>query len=282
MAIISFTSLRLLAACLVIIGHAHDLQNQSDIAKRTIGFSFGYLGVFAFFALSGYLIYSSALRNPDIWRFTKARLRRIVPGLWVMLLVTTAILAVAYSFDAGAGIKYALCNATVFLSCYDLPAAYASNPSSAVNGSLWTLKFEALCYIGVGLLIATGLLRSGAVLPALVGAFLLFFLVPSPHQQVVHLHQLGGFFLLGCIIARFAPAGRPPEKDVPDISYGVYIYAFPIQQGIIATLGLMHPMLHAALALSLTVIPATLSWFLVEKPALTARIRPVRKISEPV
>jgi peptidoglycan/LPS O-acetylase OafA/YrhL len=54
-----------------------------------------------------------------------------------------------------------------------------------------------------------------------------------------------------------------------DISYGVYIYGFPIQQTLIL-LGLGHlPMLAFALtAAAVTVIPATISWIVVERPAM--------------
>lgn len=54
-----------------------------------------------------------------------------------------------------------------------------------------------------------------------------------------------------------------------DISYGVYIYAFPIQQ-LLVFAGMnrygVHAMIWASVAM--TIIPATLSWYLVEKPCL--------------
>lgn len=54
-----------------------------------------------------------------------------------------------------------------------------------------------------------------------------------------------------------------------DISYGLYIYAFPVQQLLAAagltTLGVAW---FGLLATLLTILPATLSWFCVEKPAM--------------
>src|SRR5260221_4613181 len=106
-----FTLLRIIAASMVIVGHAYDLQDQADIAKQLTGWSIGELGVFIFFAMSGYLIFSSAERKPDIVAFARARLLRILPGLWAMLCITTAVIAFFYSVAPGASTKYILCNA---------------------------------------------------------------------------------------------------------------------------------------------------------------------------
>ncbi len=57
-----------------------------------------------------------------------------------------------------------------------------------------------------------------------------------------------------------------------DISYGVYIYAFPIQQAL-AVFGLytLPPLTFAAATIAPTVILASASWWLVERPALRLR-----------
>lgn len=59
-----------------------------------------------------------------------------------------------------------------------------------------------------------------------------------------------------------------------DISYGVYIYAFPIQQ-LMATFGLdtLNPVVFFALAAAITVPLAALSWFLIERHALSLKRR---------
>lgn len=269
----SFTLLRLFAAALVIVGHAYDLQNQSDIARRWLGVSLGTIGVWIFFVLSGYLIFNSASRNPDIFRYVIARALRILPGLWAMLVITIAVLAIFYSFDPWRGIKYIACNAVVFKSCYELPSVFSANPMRAINGSLWTLKYEAACYVGIGLLILTGLINRLITLPLLCAGWVLFFLLPEPHPQLVLMHQLGGCFLLGMVAAAICPPGAPPPQKFPDISYGLYIYAFPIQQGLIAFLGMIDPTMLVLVALILTAIPATFSWYLIEQPALSLKPR---------
>src|SRR5947199_9181830 len=54
-----------------------------------------------------------------------------------------------------------LCSLTLFRS-YDLPKVFSSNTVPVVvNGSLWTLRYELICYIFLALSGATGLLRRG-------------------------------------------------------------------------------------------------------------------------
>lgn len=65
-----------------------------------------------------------------------------------------------------------------------------------------------------------------------------------------------------------------------DLSYGVYIYAYPIQQ-LLATMGLIRlsPFVFFVVALTVTLPLAALSWFLVEKPAQRLKARLKRKWS---
>jgi peptidoglycan/LPS O-acetylase OafA/YrhL len=63
-----------------------------------------------------------------------------------------------------------------------------------------------------------------------------------------------------------------------DLSYGVYIYAFPIQQLlVICGLGIMNPIVFAIIAAIATLPLAALSWFLVEKPSLSLKSRLKRR-----
>lgn len=63
-----------------------------------------------------------------------------------------------------------------------------------------------------------------------------------------------------------------------DLSYGVYIYAFPVQQLlVICGLAFLHPFGFAILAAIATVPLAALSWFLIEKPAISLKSRLKRK-----
>src|ERR1700722_19963375 len=63
-----------------------------------------------------------------------------------------------------------------------------------------------------------------------------------------------------------------------DLSYGVYIYAFPIQQLlVICGLAFLHPGVFAVIATLATLPLAALSWFLVEKPAVSLKSRLKRR-----
>ena len=53
-----------------------------------------------------------------------------------------------------------------------------------------------------------------------------------------------------------------------DYSYGIYIYAFPLQGMVVWLLGPMTPGMNIALALPATLLCAVLSWHLVEAPSL--------------
>jgi peptidoglycan/LPS O-acetylase OafA/YrhL len=57
-----------------------------------------------------------------------------------------------------------------------------------------------------------------------------------------------------------------------DFSYGVYVYAWPVQQLlVICGLAFLNPVIFAIVATAVTLPLAALSWFLVEKPAISLK-----------
>lgn len=75
-------------------------------------------------------------------------------------------------------------------------------------------------------------------------------------------------FVLVWIGSRSTPLLRSVGR-FGDFSYGIYVYAFPTQQAVIAVMGIHHSYaLMLLLSFAGTMICAVLSWYLVERPAL--------------
>lgn len=62
-------------------------------------------------------------------------------------------------------------------------------------------------------------------------------------------------------------------SDGPDYSYGLYIFAYPVQQTLIWATGMTSAPLHIAASLVVTLGIAALSWHFVEEPALRLKER---------
>ncbi len=76
--------------------------------------------------------------------------------------------------------------------------------------------------------------------------------------------------------ATFVLAYRPGGvvrryNELGDYSYGMYVFAFPVQQAAIALAGPMTPALNMAIAFPVTLLFAIASWYAVERPALDRR-----------
>jgi peptidoglycan/LPS O-acetylase OafA/YrhL len=100
---------------------------------------------------------------------------------------------------------------------------------------------------------------------AVLGLGLLFmWRGPYTHTVMIALSLAYVVFWLG-----FVPAGALRAFNrAGDYSYGLYIYAFPVQQGVIATFPGMRPLGIFALASIVTLCLAVASWHLVERPML--------------
>jgi len=75
-------------------------------------------------------------------------------------------------------------------------------------------------------------------------------------------------------VMMFIGATRLPSLPLfrrGDYSYGMYLYGFPIQQGIVAATGIKSPFLLFALTLGPVIVLAMASWHLIEKPTLRLR-----------
>lgn len=327
----NFTLLRLLAALAVVVSHAVFLRTGNKADEIFAGASVYNLGdhaVNVFFVLSGLTVAASLDRSGSSVHFLIARLLRIFPGLIVCtaLLVTVGIVVtecspVAYLADARV-LKYVLKTVSLSTGAAELPGVFSNNPHpSVVNASLWTLKFELLCYVLLASAGAFNLFRKrylNWLLPIgflLSGGFLVqrFGGLADPVEQMarfwlcfsigvgffvfrssIRISWIFGFFLVALMAATLGTAwdrvispvatgyaavllGSVPLPGVRqftnkvDLSYGVYIFGWPISQTLILTVpGITTAtLIIASCGLALSV--AVLSWHLVEKPSLGAR-----------
>jgi len=81
------------------------------------------------------------------------------------------------------------------------------------------------------------------------------------------------YFVL--VVAYRTPARWRRLTATGDVSYGLYLYAFPVQQALVASLGAgLGPLAMFALAFPITYVLAFGSWRLVERPALERKPNP--------
>ncbi|WP_065489814.1 acyltransferase family protein [Rhodococcus opacus] len=320
----ALNAVRLVMAVGVIFWHSFPLTGH-DVGFAPLRQLVADVWVDGFFAVSGFLITSSWVRRPDVRAYVVARLVRILPALYLCLALTAFVVApVGVWMQGGNGVallssfapvRYVLANAGIWIFERGVGGTPSALPHSGTwNGSLWTLGWEALCYLGVLALGVVGLLTRRWCLPvAFAGAWALL--------AVTTLASIGGhaenaarfavMFLAGALIFRFQDSIRysyplvigafaitagsmwlPDYRIVGalfwayavigtgvlikskrlalrnDVSYGVYIYAFPIQQLLFIGVGALPPLAFALLATLITLPVAALSWFWIEKPAL--------------
>jgi peptidoglycan/LPS O-acetylase OafA/YrhL len=82
---------------------------------------------------------------------------------------------------------------------------------------------------------------------------------------------IAGVYLL--FYLAFAPGAREPARARPDLSYGVYLYAFPVQQAIVAWRPGIRPLTLMAVAIVPILALAAASWYAIERPCLARKRR---------
>lgn len=277
----SFDLVRLVAAGLVVWSHQYALLGLPEPAVAVLRTSFGGLGVLIFFAVSGYLNTVSISRSRSVPIFLLNRALRIYPALLVCV-VLTATLGLFVASDLRAYVSLQLASfivkdSTLFFGVRaGVPGVFEANAfPEALNGSIWTLPYEAKMYVVLALGMALCRYRTSAPLVVFAGAGTLALcavvglIAPRPEtfwltfstlflagsavaaaEAVVGLPlaiaALAGFALLFAalgdhylawelFVAAFVVAVgaiKPPRWLVPplDLSYGIYLYSFPVQQ----------------------------------------------------
>jgi len=323
--------IRLALAISVILWHSFPITGR-DVDSPFLAQLMGKVGVDGFFAISGYLIYSSWDRNPNVKSFLWARVLRIYPAFLVCLIVTAFVLApiglILQGSDPGAifarseAFKYIGSNIFLWPLGATLPGTPTDVPLPNVwNGSLWTLSWEFLCYLallGLGLTKALNirwlplvLFIAVAVVTGTVAVmkidvwvltnglrFSLMFLAGMVIYRYRNSLPVSPLFVGGTVVVTLLAMLLPDYRIVAaiplayalvgaatyiraprlqlhtDISYGMYIYGFPVQQ-VLALAGLIFlPVgIFWLLATAITAVLAFGSWMLIERKALKMKRR---------
>lgn len=315
---------RLIAACMVIYGHANAFlppeRAGGDWVASLLGFDYsGSLAVKMFFFLSGLVVTNSLLEKQSLLQFLMARFFRVWPALMIVLvccafvigpLVTTLALG-DYFFDPRTW-SYVSGGALMKMR-FTLPGVFEGHVADGVNGSLWSIPYEVSAYWMLAALFALGLhryrwLAIGVVLlisidpllpqsllfswrspnaeinslfpcfaigalmalfkeqirigPGVVfGSLALFILMP----KTLYAHYLFYIALFFGILYFFSRPWLTRWRPTADISYGVYLWGWPIQQLLVHVLPDMDVQLHRFSTMILACCVGWVSWHALEK-----------------
>lgn len=328
----NFDLTRFVAASMVIFSHSYWLTGNEAIEPlgKLCGIvNFGSLGVKVFFAISGYLITKSVMRQYTLTGFVWARVLRIFPGLFAASVFCTfiigpicTVLPMHQYLTNGALFSFVWRLTTLHTYPNTLPGVFLSNPiANNVNSPVWTLPGELLMYLCVLLLgiilllikkgiksliitlplllivlaffaginwpagyldnviswailfflgMACYFLRSRIVIniPVFIGMLVVFLLLFHFRFRFVEV-AFDVVLMYGILIVSYHPKLQVKNfHKIGDLSYGLYIYAMPVQQLVVQKLSLLHPINHFFVSYVMVLPIAALSWYFIEKPML--------------
>jgi len=213
----NFDALRLVAAVSVVFSHsfliAEGTQDHEWLIRLTGNQSIlGLVGVFVFFAISGFLVTQSFEQTGDAWRFLAKRALRIFPGLFVATVLSAFVLApFVTTLQPSVFLlrpepyEYVIGNTLLDQTVHELPGVmFVNSPVGLeINGSLWTLRLEFAMYLMVLML---GVLR---MLTVRATVLLVAFGMACLHFNMLdELEKWGWFFQLlsgwGWLVGFFA------------------------------------------------------------------------------
>ena len=212
----NFDVVRLVAALSVVFSHSFLIAEGSQAREPFVRLTgnqcvLGLVGVFVFFVISGYLVTESWCRQPAPARFALRRTLRIYPALVVNVAVCAFLLGpLVTSLPLGAYLaspalrEFLGQGLTMYPGPLHLPGVLFADNSVGllINGSLWTLRYEAMMYVMVALLGVARLLRPsaavGLVFVGLAGVY--FEIALKPYGDLAAWAWLVGFFAAGMAV----------------------------------------------------------------------------------
>lgn len=182
----NFSLIRVSAAYFVLFAHCFGLLlvREANVQHPTM-FWIGEMAVNLFFAISGFLITQSYVRQGHLMRFLRARMLRLMPALIAAVSLAAFVIGPLmttwslhdYFRDAETW-RYVYKNILLTKTMYVLPGVFESNPwhdPPAVNGSLWTLRFELCMYAIAAVIGCVGALRRPWKFHVFAAAFLVWY-----------------------------------------------------------------------------------------------------------
>ena len=147
--------IRFVISLLVIYYHAFAVTGQGTTysmlwSRETVSTS--HIGLYMLFFYGGFLLMRSMEKKQKAGPYFRARCLRVFPSLWIVVLLCVLILGPLmttcslkdYFLDARTPLY--LLNG-LLIPVHDLPGVFESNPYlPTVNGSLWSLPVEFICY----------------------------------------------------------------------------------------------------------------------------------------
>ncbi|TGV04422.1 acyltransferase family protein [Flavivirga rizhaonensis] len=341
----NFDFLRFMFALFVVISHAYPLSGSSEEAQWIYKITNGQIvlasiGLNGFFVISGFFIFQSLQRSKTLKSYFKKRFLRLFPGLFILLILS--ILMVPFLYQGSIPLlsnkqfyTYLPNNLNLYNFQSGIKGVFDSNNYHAINGSLWTLRYEFSLYIALAFLFyLKG--RLSLVKGLLLISFFMFFILFNFcldrfsgasvfGMQGYHILNFSAFFMGGSFLASVGFDAIKKESSlffvvaiavsliillasiyfnfysnikhlmftllilligymnipilqsfgkIGDMSYGIYIYSFFIQQifMVVFKFDLYELMIYSVIA---SIILGYLSWHLVEKKALFYKNKPI-------
>ncbi len=163
-----FNLVRLVCALLVVVYHAFQMNTAAPGARDPASAllapntDLGGLAVGVFFIISGMFITRSWMADPHVGRFALRRVARLVPGLFVCLLLTTVLAVGLFSAQGWSGLldpapwRFIFGNSVLHGLQYNIPPEELRIAGvlggQDLNGPLWTLYWEGRMYVMVALI----------------------------------------------------------------------------------------------------------------------------------
>jgi peptidoglycan/LPS O-acetylase OafA/YrhL len=205
----TFTAMRIAFAILILYGHAIMIPIGLPIYGAWPVFidTIVQFALDGFFILSGYMIAASIARSNDMVGYTLSRILRIFPGLIATVLLLWLVVGPLFTelswteyWTRGETLAFPLMVLSQADPMAALPEVFNASPMTAMNGPLWTIRYELLAYLGVGILASVGLFQRGA----LVLGWAALICIASVGYQIYGYSGIGDATVGS--MARFAPA----------------------------------------------------------------------------